>query len=641
MKKNNKFFFYFLLAFSLVNMIAWYYCQPNPKNMLFNSDALYLPTLFSDLFSNNGQLKDWFLTPAPYFFPDYLMFLLPYLIGPTFYSQVLVFMVIQTLLTFFAILLIARVIVKTNQLITASLAVAIFIWLGLNTNEPYSIVFNSAYHYGAFLSSILILSLWVKFKSEDKNNRKIMLLSLASVISYATTLSDNIFLVQLVAPLILTEVLSSIVERDFQLKNKVGLLILFIFSILGSVSYKSIVANKTRYHANIGIENLSSNLKDIYELLYFPIVENPIIGFVFFCYIGIVLYIFIQLVRRRERNTKLTWLVIFSFFSFCTSLLIFLPITNFKIAIRYTIPVFFWPIIVILIFLSQKLRDRFVYFSIPVASVILVSMSWYSYHLIMSNGIKKQYYPADISCIDKVLKKENVRNGIAQYWDAKKLQNLSRLKLNVAQHTDNLDEFNWITSKKYFKKAYDFAIIPLDTKSSKEITIDKLTRINGYPKLSKICGNSLVLIYGKDNLLINKIFGVGGAYTWKACELPTKIGVKTVNCEMKKKSGADSGYLTFGPYVKLSPGIYTFKIVYSSATSKKDTVGGWDVVLALPNEAKVLMNGLIAGTDDAVRTLSGKFSLTYARDSQAIEIRTMSRPNTDLKVIYLRIKRIK
>lgn len=258
----------------------------------------------------------------------------------------------------------------------------------------------------------------------------------------------------------------------------------------------------------------------------------------------------------------------------------------------------------------------------------------------MSNGVEKQYYPEEISCIDNALEKENLHNGIAQYWDAKYLQNFSRLNLNVAQHFDNLGEMYWITSKEYFKQSYDFAIISESAAPPYKISPEALTRINGTPKSVKSCGSKLVFMYGKDKMRVRKIVSVGDSYTWKACELPTIIGEKTADCEMQKKDNAMSGHVTFGPYEQLQAGQYTFEIAYSSAASKGDTVGDWDVVIALPNEAKILKNGPLTGTDGTSERLVGNFTLDSGKDLEKIEIRTLARSNVDLKIIYLRVDRV-
>jgi len=640
MNKSKNIFFLLLLALSLANIVAQYISGSSIQSHLFNSDALYLPTLFADILSNNGQINEWFLTPAPYFFPDYPMFLLAYLAGPTPYSQIIAFALIQTALTFFAIWLIARVTTNVNSFITASTALVILIWLALSAGEPFALILNSAYHYGAFLSSILLLALWIKFSNEEKIKRKIKFLFLIAIIAYATTLSDNLFLLQFVAPLIATQALISMAERDFAFKNKIPLVILAICSLLGSISYKWVVENQTRYPTNIGIDKLSSNLKDIYELLQSATIGNPAFGFIFLLYVGIVLHSLTKIIRGEKESTKLYWLAIFSFLSLCATLGAVSLVTNLPITSRYLIPALSWPVIVVLIFLSYRLRDRFFYLAIAITLLTLASMRWSSHHSIISNGINKQYYPEEISCIDNALEKENLHNGIAQYWDAKYLQNFSRLNLNVAQHFDNLGEMHWITSKKYFKQAYDFAIISENAAPPYKISSEALTRINGTPKLVETCGRKLVFMYGKDKMRVRKIVAVGDSYTWKACELPTRIGEKTADCEMKKNDSTQSGYLTFGPYEQLQTGQYTFEIAYSSAASKGKTAGDWDVVLALPKEAKVLNNGLITGTEGATEKVVGIFALDSGQDLEKIEIRTLARPNVDLKVIYLRVDRV-
>ena len=637
---KTKITFFFLLILSLANILASYVSGSAIQSHLFNSDALYLPTLFSDIFQNNAKLDDWFLTPAPYFFPDYPAFTLAYLIGSNTYSQVIAFALIQTALTFFAIWFVARVTTNVNSFLAASTTLVILIWLALSAGQPFALILKSAFHYGAFLSAILLVALWIKFDNEEKSKKKIATFLLMAAITYVTTLSDNLFLVQFIAPLIAIQILTSIAGRDFSLKNNAPLILLAVCSLLGSISYKWIVENQTRYPTAIGIDKLSSNLKDIYQLLHSATVDNPAFGLIFLLYIGIVLNSFTRIMRGEKEGSGLSWLATFSFLSFCATLAAVSLVTNLPITSRYLIPALSWPVIVVFIFLSYRLRDHFSNLAIAISLLTLLPMSWSSYHSIMRNGIAKEYYPEEISCIDNALEKENLHNGIAQYWDAKYLQNFSRLNLNVAQHFDNLGEMHWITSEKYFKQTYDFAIISENAAPPYKISSDALTRINGSPKFVKTCGSKLVFVYGKDKMRVKKIVAPGDSYTWKACELPTIIGEKTAACEMQKKDNSQSGYLTYGPDEQLQAGQYTFEIAYSSAATKGETVGDWDVVLALPKEAKVLKNGPITGTDGAAEKVAGNFALDAGQNLEKIEIRTLARPNVDLKIIYLRVSRV-
>ena len=69
-------------------------------------------------------------------------------------------------------------------------------------------------------------------------------------------------------------------------------------------------------------------------------------------------------------------------------------------------------------------------------------------------------------------------------------------------------------------------------------------------------------------------------------------------------------------------------------------MGDCDVVIALPNEARILKNGPITCTDGAAERFVGNFTLDSGKDLEEIEIKTFVRPNVDLKVIYLRVNRV-
>ncbi|UMR32525.1 hypothetical protein MJ904_10270 [Massilia sp. MB5] len=214
--------------------------------------------------------------------------------------------------------------------------------------------------------------------------------------------------------------------------------------------------------------------------------------------------------------------------------------------------------------------------------------------------------------------------------------------VKVAQYTGELGEHRWITSGGFYQKTYDFAIISEDQIEVYKLSRDKIIEANGEPENEISCGKKTLLTYLPGKMLVenNKFLKAGNFHQWPACELPTRIGVATSDCEMIKEKNALSGHITFGPYEQLPAGQYSFEIAYSSTASKGDTVGDWDVVLALPKEAKVLKNGLITGTEGAAGKVVGEFALDAGQNMEKFEIRTLVRPNVDLKIIHLRVDRM-
>ena len=257
-----------------------------------------------------------------------------------------------------------------------------------------------------------------------------------------------------------------------------------------------------------------------------------------------------------------------------------------------------------------------------------------------NKGFGFDFYPEQISCIDNAIGQRRLRDGIAQYWDAKYIQAFSKLKINLAQHIENLEEHRWVTSSKFYKENYDFAIISENAEPPYKISSRKLTEINGEPDSTIICGDKKILIYGQTKFRVRKIVNPGDSFRWKACELPTVIGSHTIECQSEKTDPSQMGYLTFGPYEALPSGKYYFEIEYLSSKDISDIAGVWDVVIALPTQAKIIAKGDLPGTDNKINKISGFFTLEQEHDMDRIEIRTLAHKDGVMRLDYIKIKRL-
>ncbi|MES2349239.1 MAG: hypothetical protein V4641_16885, partial [Pseudomonadota bacterium] len=146
-----------LLASGCMTLV--YLKQGIAPGLFFNSDALYLPALYYDLFERGGQLRQWFLTPAPYFFPDWpLYFGLRALTGDV-YRALAGVMALQALLLWgLAALIVRRFTGGANALAAAAVALAAVCWGGLNGAFPYTYIMLASYHFGTFLALLLSLA---------------------------------------------------------------------------------------------------------------------------------------------------------------------------------------------------------------------------------------------------------------------------------------------------------------------------------------------------------------------------------------------------------------------------------------------------------------------------------------------------
>ena len=83
------------------------------------------------------------------------------------------------------------------------------------------------------------------------------------------------------------------------------------------------------------------------------------------------------------------------------------------------------------------------------------------------------------------------------------MQDFSRADLRLGQYLENLEEMPWITSARYFRETYDFAIVDENAEPTYKISLDALERINGTPQQTVRCGGRSLYIFGKDRLRVS------------------------------------------------------------------------------------------------------------------------------------------
>lgn len=210
----------------------------------------------------------------------------------------------------------------------------------------------------------------------------------------------------------------------------------------------------------------------------------------------------------------------------------------------------------------------------------------------------------------------------------------------LIEDNDKIIPYYWLSRRSWFdyneKVLYYLKDGPVDN-----VTKEMLNKLNGRILHSYNDGSIWIgppVWSPRGHNIVNSI---GESFKWAACQLSTKIGEKTDSCEIEKKELSQSGHLTFGPYVKLSTGRYTFEITYSSSESSSKTVGEWDVHLSRPESGEVLDKGKIYGSDNKTVTIKKSFMISPSRDMEKVEIRTFAHPNGPLKMISLQITKNK
>jgi len=607
---------------------------------LLNADSLFLPGMFTDIFEKGGHFTDWYRPRASFFFPDYAIFGLAYWLGPSLFWQVMLYAVFQVLLLVAAVWLLAKAAVGTHAAVVTAVVSIALLWLALNAGQPFVYLLASVFHYGAFLVSLLVSGLWLLLHDPARQKNRPLLYAAISLLVFAGSLSNSIFIVLCVIPLAATSLVAAVMTREFQLRRQLPFACVLLAGGMGYVLDMLTASGGGGFAGKIDLARIPLNFQHSLDIFRGAIVAWPPLAVLWLAYAGVVAYSLSRLGDKGSSHRGVHWLAVFSFISAACCVSVFTLVTYlWPPQTRYYTGAMTWPLIVVAAFMASYWRRVFMPLAIGGSAIAALSLAVGTYAMAKDKDLSTDYYPAEVACIDDALESVGLRNGIAYYWDARMAQSMSRLDLNIAQYSQKLGAVHWITSKRYFKPRYDFAILS-DYAGADQISVDTLLRLNGKPERVASCGVSSVYLYGKDRLRINKFEAAGDNYSWGACELPSAIGEKTDACHMRKQDIAKSGPLNFGPYEALPAGRYAFEIHYASRAAPAQTVADWDVMLPHASDPIRLKEGKMTGTDGKEAVVRGEFIVDQKWDGRQVEVRTLAHAGVDLESIALRIERL-
>ncbi len=479
-------------------------------HFLFNSDTFYLPALYIDLFRNGGSLSAWHLTPAPYFVPDWPIYFLSMGIFGQPYQATAAFFIAQIFLSFCLLVAINRQFMTTHHALAASAcSVLFFCLLAARMVEPFSFILLSAYHYGAFLMLLLAAYCVISALQDTSAAHVNRCGATIFLVALLASLSDKLFLVQFSLPAIFVLVYL----HAAGMTDRKTLIVLLSGtgggSVLGPLLYKFLVPNSMSAPAELGLDNFSRNAHDLLAVVIRIAEANWFaMAVVALFYIAVTA---LPVLRRKTGETMFAHSSSFMFvvvFSLCSGFAIVAVALLNKMPFnsRYLIPVFALPVLFapILIFGGFKSAPAnwggFAMLIVSVLSVIALTRA------AVDGAVtpKKDFYPDDVACIDAAAAKYRLKNGIAEYWDAKRVAVLSKEGLNVAQVFGDLSPQRWIMSNAAFKGVYDFALINPDPRQPTQPDERRIVELNGLPKASIQCGAIKMLIYPVNGLATDR-----------------------------------------------------------------------------------------------------------------------------------------
>ena len=126
---------------------------------------------------------------------------------------------------------------------------------------------------------------------------------------------------------------------------------------------------------------------------------------------------------------------------------------------------------------------------------------------------------------------------------------------------------------------------------------------------------------------------IGNGRQWGVTEYSTVIGKpigKGLDQRLVPRSASEAGWLSFGPFLSLPTGKYSYSITYSSHISSETHTGNWEIVLE--NE-KILKSGKLVGTEGKTQRIEGTFDIETQDAGKPFEIRTFYLAKGDLQIV--------
>ncbi len=441
-----------------------------------NSDTLYLPSIFKDLFIDKSGLYGWHLNGAPNFFPDMILYFIINAIFKNFILSMFIFSIIQysaILLLFYKLFKTLNINIKLIHISAANLIMLLFFFVSLITKDFVFTFYllSVSYHLGAFVMTVLCLIFTFNYINKNDNKFLYYLLFFGTL----ATISDRLFIIMYTLPLLSLSILFFFKQykktfiKLFSTILSFTALGLIIFKILKTSSYIHIISLSWKF-LNIGNIKNSFNIMMGQHLKYISLLDLRglivILSMISFLIIlGILANNLYKLFKSKEINNSIiieTAYLLFST-SFCL-IVFFMPVINGNYVswamLRYNIYVFYLCIFnyaYILYFFSEKkyIITKVLQTTIIIATIFLVFIS---IRISGKTEIKQNltkffnYYPTKVKNIDEAAEKNNLKFGVANYWYAKYITMFSKQDIRLYTVHDNLCPWYHVMNENWYYK---------------------------------------------------------------------------------------------------------------------------------------------------------------------------------------------
>lgn len=473
-----------LITLSLLAAVT----QPFVREKFFTSDNLYIPTLIEDVWHWSGSFREWALTPAPYYFPDMLLYALARVIAPSVEWAQYLSGLAHLLLVIWAARAVVRAALPVARdaagLVGVLFAMATLFFLAGRLGELERLLILSN-HGGAALCSLLVLALCL----QSYGSRR-WLATLASVLlSAAAAYSDPIFAPSCALPLLvlaLVGIASRTPEaRELSLRQLLSALVGFAGAYAVRASNLQTPRFVVQAEYDVGQLALDQLVADL---------TGPEQGVLWLAAISCSVALFILLRRRREGDRALCLLVLWQLISILATTAA--VAWSGKYHARYLIVPFGAAFAVataaLLDALVRREPERVLQRVGQLAGALTavgLCVTGISQADSIVHGSYQSTRRSEAACVAAIMRREGVDIVPAEYWYAKPLMLMSDGQVKALQLTHDAEADHWINSRAWSRGPHQFGMLVVNDLRKRYV------RSLGRPDARERCGELDIFVY--------------------------------------------------------------------------------------------------------------------------------------------------
>lgn len=446
--------------------------KANIEQHIINSDTLYLPSIYLDVFSRGHSFFDWSINGAPNYFPDMFLFFLFNAISGNFLLSIVLFTCAQYALIVGLSYALLKPYLKEKTIAVIGLSKILLLLLPLSSlmQNDFEFAFQflaNSYHVGAFINTLL--ALWLVQLTIAKSSRLYpMLLTLVVTIAFC---SDLLFVAFFIVPLLGASVLIHLINWKKPEKQTYKILGLLSIGVLfGQLINRAIVSFTTLRSAGAKTQIKLETIQDswtVFSTQYTDYLTNFSVNTVFILLLIASFSLAIWKSIRSKSNIRFVYLFAVLFLILATIAPIIMGVYFGYDTIRYNYAIYlFAPFILAVALHSFGSKKLWLLHGGSILLIFIIVGINYNEKQKSAIGLMN-YTPQKAVEIDALASENELTRGVATYWDAKLLTMFNSKDIFIVNCYDEFTPYEHVSNRTWWRidpetnkqMLYDFVII--------------------------------------------------------------------------------------------------------------------------------------------------------------------------------------